>query len=255
MIIVATWLGCGSPAPTRATEPDAEASRAIASALCRAFQTAERACKLDGNTAVVDGETRVAVDVFLDTIEERFGLTTLEGRVRVGAPDAAAVTHFRHYGMSRAEVLRRGSHHWAVVDGAAIIDWVLGDVTRPALTAMYSQKSAEVPSLLVRRGAMTVLPGWTYLEGVTRSPDHEALVAAMAPYVKAGSVHVVDLRIKTVGGKQEQRCYLDGEPADDLCAALPRTAFPAGIGWGLKQAWLWAPTADLPDPPVGGEEP
>ncbi|MEM6930146.1 MAG: hypothetical protein AAF602_24615 [Myxococcota bacterium] len=242
MMILLGLLGCGSSAPSKATEPDVQASNAVADALCKVFQTAKRVCHRDEAGLTVDGTHTIDVAVYLDTIEERFGISTLEGRAVVQTKGREAVTtHFRHFGMSRDEALSKGTHMWGVVDGAAIVDWVLDDAGRPALVGMY--KEEPVPAPTVQQGAVTVLPGWTYREGVQKHPDHAALVTAMAPYVKADGVHMVDLRIQPVGGKQERSCHVDGEPAPELCAAMPASAFPAGIGWGLKQAWLWSPGA------------
>ncbi len=242
-MIAAMLLACGTPAPTEADER--QASNAVSEALCKVFETARRSCRREQSTLTVDGVGVIEVSVDLDTIDERFGITTLEGRATVSAADRPAVTtHFRHYGMNRDEALSKGTHLWGVVDGAAIVDWLLADPERPALTGMYKDEPA--PAKVIDRGAVKVLPGWTYREGVQKHPDHEALVAAMAPFVKADTVHLVDLSIQPRGGKQSRTCHLDGESAPELCAALPTSGFPAGVGWGLRQAWLWSPKATPP---------
>ncbi|MEN0066540.1 MAG: hypothetical protein AAGA48_30670 [Myxococcota bacterium] len=243
-MILWTLIACGSSAPKRAEAPDPKATLAVAEALCKVAQTAKHQCKLEGAEPVIDGTIRVRVRTYLDLVEEKFGLTTFEGRIAITPADRPTVTtHFRHYGMSHDEAMGKGVHMWAVVDAASIVDWILSDTARPALHGLYKQETP--PASVLRQGNAVVLPGWTYREGVQESPNHEALVKVMASHVPSDGVHMVDLRIQPQNGRQERHCHVDGEPAEALCAALPTEAFPAGVGWGLKQAWLWAPASQL----------
>lgn len=244
-MVIAWWLACSGSGPQRAEAPDEAASAAVVDALCKVTQTAKHTCRVDEGVAVIDDTLRVGVATYLDTIEKRFGIATLDGRVVISPEGRPAVTtRFREFGMSEDEARGKGAHLWAVVDGAAIVDWLVGAPLRPALQGLYSQRKQAVPATTVTIGERSAWPGWTRGEGIVEQLEHGVLTRAMAPHVPAEGVHMVDLRALTENGQMVFRCFVDGELVEALCASLPRTKFPVGVGWGLQQAWLWTPKAD-----------
>jgi len=243
---LALAAGCGGAGP--ATEPDPGASRAVAEALCDLARGGKSTCDRTGTKAVINGDG-LQVAVFLDTVEDRFGQYTFDGRAVLTRDNGDVITtRYKHYGWGREEAIEKGTHYWAVLSGAAVVDWVLRDGSRPALRALESDEHPGVTQW--RAGDSRVLRGWTLLRGVVVVLDHPAIVASIAPHLKTlppAAPHVVHIRIASELGEQEFTCHVDGQPDPALCAAAKAAPWPAGVGWELQQVYLAVPGDSFPD--------
>ena len=259
MLWWAAWLGCGGGAPELATEPDRPATRALVDALCKLAEGARHSCERGTDKAVFDNTERIQVSAYIDREDEVLGQVTFEGRAVVVRDGGRTITtRFTHYGWGRAEALEKGVHHWAVISGAPIVDWILGEPSRPTLRALEKVEAPNASMVPPQAAGFRALRGWTLLQGVKVDLKHDELVKAfegslgeLAP----GAPHAVQIRIAFDMGEQVYRCFVDGVENEPLCAAAKQGPWPAGVGWELRQTYLMVPTESFGDTVVEAPEP
>lgn len=252
------WLAaCGGDAPpARATRADPIATPATVDKLCRLFEGARVKCERAGTTAIPEGVGKIVVATFVDHQEETLGQFVFDGRVALTDERGRRFESPLHgYGWGREEAVERALHEWAVVSAVAPVDLWLGRPERPALAALEVQSGPGGPGR-AEIGPWVALRGWSLRRGVTHQIDHDALLAAFAPALDglaADAPHTVHVELAQEGAEQKRTCALDGTDAPALCEAAGAYAWPAGLGWELRQEYLLVAPADAP--PAPSEQP
>jgi len=217
---------------------DADLAAEVAQTWCKLHKGAEASCAAEGATAKADAHA-ATFEVWVDRTEEKLGIYTVDARVELsvdGTAHPALTTPLRAYGGSRDEAVKRGLHEWAVVYGAALVDWTLASPERAALAALDKEHGATPRAV----SGKEVYRGYTLVRGTEGRVDHAALLGVIGEDLSAlgPGVHGLSVEILQEAGNATRTCTLDGESSGPLCRSAARYAWPGGAGTQIRQYWV-----------------
>ena len=248
-MLLLSLFACGGSPSGPATEPDNDATEAIVKALCDLAKGAGHACSPRTRQIALDKDKLVTVEAFIDEADDTLGQITIHGRARLTYNGQSLTSRFDLSGFGENEAYKRGVHLWAVLTGTPMIDWILGDPARPALTALYRDSKTWTQPASAPVGGFTALEGWTLLQGVHKDLEHSEIVPLFAPVVQgfdAAKPHIIELKAASDLGKQVFTCHVNGEPAERLCDTISSGPWPKGVGWELRQTYVLVPKDTFP---------
>lgn len=236
--MILALLACVSE-PTTPPGPHPEATAAAAVNLCKLYQQLQLPCTREGSRVEADGKT-IVVTATLEHLDERLGVATLRGRVDLRVDGHTWTTRMSGYGSGLTEAVDRGLHEWALLDGLAFVDALRGDAAHAALRSIETTAADE--GLVANQ--RPVYRGWTLQRPpLEKGLDHADLVLRAAPLVAKldDGPHALRIEVARNLGKLEFVCYVDGQPAPDLCEAARGARWPEVGGYELRQTYVVAP--------------